>query len=491
MILQVALGLSIGVAEYARIREAYRSLPRFSYTMTVTTERGAKIEEYDVNFIRGVGLRVHRDNGKRRWPPATTYWKGANGGFLWIQNDEKSFDSPQGRQGRKSYVVQLRAHPDPDASPFDRNAIPPPDGGPPVAFLLGSSVQWWELQSEFPQRFEVPPEVRIEGKPYRKLVLYDEYRTRTTLVYERDRRLLREIKQERLTDGFYLPVRKVTFRYKDPKRLTAQDVGHPGTMRSFPKLSVKPMSVPLPDRPAPNRGTTVEEVEDALRSRYRELETLRMTIAPAPGTFATSPFRMTMAKDRLAEATCMVRRGRFETIAWMRKGMASAGDLWHVGAFRGRVLAKMEENFFPHDATPVGLSFIDAIWYGLEISLDRQGWQLRSDRWNERPMQVLHRIAYRNLRPGSHVSRPEDYVVAGNEEIWIDTETGLIVRSRRFCTPEQQKEGFDIYDAIHKVETNVRLSPNDLEFQPTPVDLLRLRERELKEGGGRRSDEMF
>lgn len=475
MILHVALGLSVGVAEYAEIREAYRRLPRFSYVATTTGRDLQRPSVYRVNFIRGVGQRVEQRQGNFH----TFFWTGEGArGYTWTQEDP-----PVGASDPIRLVdVRLKVHLD---TPLHKPNLPRLGAGPQLDYIHTTYINWWEVALPIPERFSALKDIYIDGRPHRRLAILSENGQRTVLTYETERRRLREIRQEwRQGEGYELAFR-TTYRYLDARKLTAMDVAHPGIVPAFPKMSVKPTARPERDRPVPVRGETVEDISAALEERYESLQTLRDTIEPVSKPGTPQRFHLSINLDREAGRR-LLWRGPFETIAQVGPPVGF-GRTWHVTAAKGYLNVTIGQEFFPHDALPLGAYLMLRAWDSPEeLDLRREGYRVRSDRWKGRAMKVLWRPV---VTGQPSIIGPLNPRTIGTEEVWIDSDNGLIVRSRRILDGEMGGNG-STYEVHHRPEPNAKLTASDLEFVPTKVDAVKLVERELKHGGGRASNEM-
>jgi hypothetical protein len=479
MVLHVALGLSTGVAEYAEIREAYRSMPRFSYVATTTGHDLQRTLVYQVNYIRGIGLRIEQVQRFHQEKLHTTFWtRDFRQAYTWTQQEPLAGATNLFR----TYDVRLKVH---DEYPFHKPKLPHLGAGPQIDFIFSPVIQWWELELQPLRGFSMLPDVYLDGRRHRRLAVHAENGQRTVLTYDADRRRLQEIRQEwRRPEGYEVTYR-TTYRYRDARTLTPEDVAHPGIVPAFPKMSVEPTAKLGKDRPVPVRAETLEEVADALRDRYGSLETLRDTIEPARG-LADDRFHLSINLDRKAGRRLM-RRGPFETIVEIGKPH-DHGRLWHVTAAKGYLNVSVGREFFPHDALPLGAYLVLRAWNSPQgLDLAREGYQVRSDTWNSRPMKVLWRPVVTG-RPS--IMGLQNARTIGSEEVWIDATNGLIVRSKRNLYEDSGTTGPSTYEILHRPEPNSKLTASDLEFTPSRVDAVKLVERELRHGGGRSSNQM-
>ncbi|MGV3617175.1 MAG: hypothetical protein ACO1SV_17755 [Fimbriimonas sp.] len=470
MVPHFALGMLVRMAEFEAIQDAYRELPRLSYTAVTYTKEGYPVGRVDGKYVSGQGFFLqHRESGTKG-NRVVSAWKGARGYYLCYQTEPPS--TPNEDQELHLYAK---------SGPWE--AVEGTSAGPgayPLIFSEHGKYGSLPVDVYAAKRTERLPSLRVGGRTFHRRAFYlgteTPYPVRTIYTFDAENGRLREVHPQGLEGGVFVSGGRTVFTYHDAARLTAKDLAYRPRTPQVPRFAARPSSRPKPDRPTPTVGHTVEAIEQALIERYGAMATYRDRVQTVSGTPVPDAFRIALAMDRKAGHR-VVRRNRFGTIVGIRRG--DKDFTWQVDAGgKGQMYFATGGRAANEQAYVLSSSMIMEAWRGGPLQLKERGWRLRSDTLRGRSAHVLYRKSV--LPDFGHVPTPGRREI-GEEEIWIDSASGLIVRSRRFGREMQGQRGMIPYDVRHAPEPNVLLAADDLAFDPPIVDAVGLMEQAMRE----------
>lgn len=453
MIPIVALGTFLSTAqadtEFEAIRNHYRALPRFAYTAVTYVKGNNDGVRAEGIYLGTKGARLTGTRRERSVDTEFSTWGTGKDHYVWVRKVSRHGILPNGPERVDESRLSVF-----DSAEMAWSNLEGPTVDIPLCWQvyphrhLGRESGLRDVR-----RMERLPDVRHGNRLLREIALCDDNaRMRAIFTYDPVSYDLAEIRHEALIDGQYALVDRTRFRFFTPTNQTRVSY-HPRPAPAPPSWKLGSPSKPKPDRLRPNDGRTLAEIEKRLIERYGQLQTLRSRIDSSEGT----PFAIEFAWDR-AVGHRLARTERFRKVELV--GQGPRGTTWQAHTDAGQFRTEVRQYVEPGYWLDPGSLLAWQAWNKRPLNLASERWNLRFDLWQDRPMQVLSRTRERTDwdRSGTR----QRHRILGEEEIWIDTTSGLIVRSR--------SRGDVTFDATHFPQPNVPLTAEDLRFRPPTVD---------------------